>query len=87
VRFRYKNDETGARQYSLVAEEVEHVYPELVTYATDGKVETVRYSMLTPMLRNELQKQARENQRQARQRNHEEGRRFESPLQQRGIAN
>jgi hypothetical protein len=50
------------------------VYPELVTHGLDGKVETVRYSMLTPMLLNELQKQAmaqrrlaRENEREAEQ--------------------
>ena len=28
---------------TLVAEEVQKVYPELVTYGADGKVETVRY--------------------------------------------
>jgi hypothetical protein len=59
----YKNDPQGTRQYGLVAEEVERVYPELVTYDADGKIETVRYSMLTSMLLNELQKQKRENQR------------------------
>lgn len=67
VSFFYKDDQAGARQYGLVAEEVEQVYPELVTYGTDGKVETVRYSMLTPMLLNELQRQARDNARQAEQ--------------------
>ena len=59
VTFRYKDDPSGARRYGLVAEEVERVYPELVTYGADGKVETVRYSMLNSMLLNELQKQAR----------------------------
>ena len=54
----------GIRQYGLVAEEVERVYPELVTYGADGKVATVRYSMLTSMLLNELQKQARQNDHQ-----------------------
>jgi hypothetical protein len=67
VTFRYRDDPQGVRQYGLVAEEVERVYPELVTYGADGKVETVRYSMLTAMLLNELQKQSRENQRQAEQ--------------------
>jgi hypothetical protein len=65
VTFRYKDDGSGTPQYGLVAEEVEPVYPELVTRGADGKVETVRYSMLTSMLLNELQKQARENERQA----------------------
>ncbi len=47
------------KQYGLLAEEVEQVYPELVVYGTDGKVESVRYSMLNSMLLNELQKQER----------------------------
>jgi hypothetical protein len=39
----------------------------LVTYGAEGKVETVRYLTLITMLLNELQKQARENRRQAGQ--------------------
>src|SRR5262249_54289888 len=58
VVFKYVNDEKGITQYGLVAEEVEKVYPELVTYDADGKVESVRYSMLTSMLLNEIQKQS-----------------------------
>jgi hypothetical protein len=65
VTFRYKSDPQAGLQYGLVAEEVERVYPELVTYGSDGKVEAVRYSMLAPMLLNELQKRIRENRRQA----------------------
>jgi len=64
VTFRYKEDPTGTIQYGLVAEEVERVYPELVSYGADGKVEAVQYSELTGMLLNELQKQASENARQ-----------------------
>ena len=67
VSFRYNNDPANTLQYGLVAEEVAKVYPELVIYGPDGKVMTVRYSMLSAMLLNELQKQARTNQRQARQ--------------------
>ena len=65
VTFRYNSDPSGALQYGLVAEEVAKVYPELVVYGPDGKVMTVRYSMLSAMLLNELQKQTRENQRLA----------------------
>jgi len=60
VTFRYKNDPAGTLQYGLVAEEVEKLYPELVTHAADGRVQSVRYSMLTGMLLNDLQKQDRE---------------------------
>ena len=66
VTFRYNNDRTGTRQYGLVAEEVERVYPELVTYGADGRAQSVRYSMLTSMLLNEMQKQARQVQDQSR---------------------
>ena len=64
VTFKYKNDERGTTQYGLIAEEVENVYPELVTYDADGELETVRYSMLTSMLLNEIQKQSAELQKQ-----------------------
>jgi Chaperone of endosialidase len=67
VTFRYKNDAQGIKQYGLVAEEVEPLYPELVIHSADGQVQSVRYSMLTSMLLNELQKQARTNQRHARE--------------------
>ncbi len=40
-----------------MAEEVAEVAPELVVFGRDGKPETVRYQMLSPMLLNELQKQ------------------------------
>jgi hypothetical protein len=66
VTFHYKNDQSGTLQYGLVAEEVAKVYPELVVYGADGKVMTVRYSMLSAMLLNELQKQTNDLQRQAR---------------------
>ena len=65
VTFLYKSDPSKTLQYGLVAEEVAEIYPPLVTYGPDGKVVAVRYSMLSSMLLNELQKQARENARQA----------------------
>jgi hypothetical protein len=57
VTFRYNNDPSGTLRYGLVAEEVARVYPQLVVYGPDGKVLTVRYSELSAMLLNELQKQ------------------------------
>ena len=42
---------------STSSEEVEKVSPELVVHDPDGTVQSVRYSMLTSMLLNELQKE------------------------------
>src|SRR5262249_52565053 len=57
VTFRYKQDPQGQQQYGLIAEEVAQVYPELVTKGADGKVESVQYHELIPMLLNEVQHQ------------------------------
>ena len=63
VSFRYRQDPKGMLQYGLVAEEVERVYPELVTRDDDGKVMGVRYDVIPALLLNEMLKQARDNQR------------------------
>lgn len=63
VSFRYKEDPKQGLQYGLIAEEVEQVYPELVTHEDDGKVMGVRYDMLPALLLNEVQKLEKENQR------------------------
>jgi hypothetical protein len=60
VTFRYKDDPQGMKQYGLVAEQVRQVYPELVTYDGHGKLESVRYQELVPMLLNEVQRQQRD---------------------------
>jgi hypothetical protein len=39
----------------LFAEDVAKVYPDLVTYGSDGQLETVQYHKLTPVPLNELQ--------------------------------
>jgi hypothetical protein len=63
VTFQYKEDSEGTRQYGLIAEEVEKVYPELVVDDSDGKAETVEYQVLPAMLLNEVQKERREIER------------------------
>jgi predicted nuclease with TOPRIM domain len=50
----------------LIAEQVHQIYPELVIYDSQGKIESVRYQELIPMLLNELQHQHSELNRQHR---------------------
>jgi predicted ribosome quality control (RQC) complex YloA/Tae2 family protein len=60
VTFRYKQpyqDGSKPIDYGLIAEEVAKIYPNLAVKGADGKIETVQYQKLTPMLLNELQKQ------------------------------
>jgi len=67
VTFHYKFEPDGELQYGLIAEEVAKVYPDLVTKGVDGKVESVQYHELIPMLLNELQQQEHSLEAQAQQ--------------------
>jgi hypothetical protein len=59
VTFHYRQNPNGDLEYGLIAEDVARVYPELAVKDADGQVQTIRYQELTPMLLNEVQKQAR----------------------------
>ena len=62
VTYRYHQpyvDGTKPIDYGLIAEEVEEVYPDLVTHLAGGEVETVQYQKINAMLLNEVQKQHR----------------------------
>ena len=70
VTFRYKQayrDGSKPLDYGLIAEEVAEIYPDLVVKDKDGQIQTVQYQKLTPMLLNEVQKQAEQNRQQAEQ--------------------
>jgi trimeric autotransporter adhesin len=60
VTFAYKEDDPAVEHYGLIAEEVETVYPQLVTHSAAGEVQTVEYQELIPMLLNELQREHQE---------------------------
>src|SRR5277367_6637184 len=65
VTFHYKTDPKSVRQYGLIAEQVDQVYPELVIRDGKGKIQGVRYEELAPMLLAQMQKQQRINVDQA----------------------
>jgi hypothetical protein len=63
VTFLYKpqyDDGSHTLQYGLIAEEVATLYPEMVGYDKDGRPSSLKYQALTPMLLNEVQKQAQQ---------------------------
>lgn len=74
VTFVYKADAQGVTHYGLIAEEVQKVYPELVTRTPTGEVQGILYQELIPMLLNEVQRQreALQSQHQALQRQQQE---------------
>jgi len=52
VNFTYKTDTSHIKQYGFIAEEVEKVKPEFVSYNKQGKPETVSYTeMISPMIK------------------------------------
>src|SRR5262249_5438219 len=59
VSFRYREelDPNNEHQFGLVAEEVEKIDPELVTFDANGKPFTVRYGAVDAMLINEFLKE------------------------------
>lgn len=60
VSFRYKAQPGGPEHFGLIAEEVAEVMPELVVHGAGGRIETVAYHELAPLLLNEVQKQRRQ---------------------------
>lgn len=54
-KFKFDND-PKPKQYGMIAEEVESVFPEMVIYDKNGKPINLSYEFLAPMLVNEIQK-------------------------------
>jgi hypothetical protein len=57
VTFAYNDDETESKQYGLIAEEVEEIFPAIVVRNNDNQPETVQYHVLPVLLLNEMKKQ------------------------------
>lgn len=60
VSFNYKNDEESRKQYGLIAEEVNEVYPELIVRDEAGEINTINYMELIPLLLKQVQAQDEE---------------------------
>jgi hypothetical protein len=64
VTFHYKSDDTGTRQFGLIAEEVAEINPDLVVRDENDEIYTVRYDAVNAMLLNEFLKEHRKVQEQ-----------------------
>jgi hypothetical protein len=57
VTFAYNCDPSETKQYGLIAEEVDEVFPGIVVYDADNQPETIQYHVLPVLLLNEMKKQ------------------------------
>lgn len=60
VTYRYKQpfgDGSKPIQYGLIAEEVAALFPDLVAHSADGRIETVKYQVLSSILLDDVQRQ------------------------------
>ena len=66
VTFRYKKeiDRSRALSFGLIAEEVAHISPDLITRDEEGQPQTVRYEAINAMLLNEFLKEHKRVQEQ-----------------------
>jgi hypothetical protein len=67
VNFTYKNDETNSKEYGFIAEEVELVNKDFVSYNSEGEIETVSYSRLVTPLIKALQEEHQKNEAQGKE--------------------
>jgi hypothetical protein len=58
VTFAYNGDATETKQYGLIAEEANEVFPAIVVHDADGQPQTIQYHVLPALMLNELQKLA-----------------------------
>ena len=70
VTFHYNQASTDGverLEYGLIAEEVAKIYPEAVTYTPAGETQTIQYHKINAMMLNEIQRQHRQIEDQARE--------------------
>ena len=59
VEFNYKSDKTQRKHLGFIAQDVEKIYPELVT-GTQNEVKSINYIEFIPLLVSKIQKQQKE---------------------------
>ncbi len=64
VTFSYKSDPKNTKQYGLIAEEANEVYPEIVIRDEAGEIYSVNYMALIPLLLKQIQELEAHNQAQ-----------------------
>ena len=57
VTFVYNGDASEKKQYGLIAEEVDEIFPDIVVKNQEGNPETIQYHILPALLLNEMKKQ------------------------------
>ena len=57
VTFVYNGDASEKKQYGLIAEEVDEIFPDIVVRNQEGNPETIQYHILPALLLNEMKKQ------------------------------
>ena len=55
VSFVYKHDSNNNKQFGLIAEEVNEIYPELIVRDERGEIFTINYIELIPLLLKQIQ--------------------------------
>lgn|GEM_PF-1139006 len=62
VSFIYKHDASNSKQFGLIAEEVNDIYPELIVRNEKGEIYTINYLELIPLLLKHIQELEMRNQ-------------------------
>jgi len=56
ITYQRKSDSTNAKHYGLIAQDVEHIFPELVQENDDLSCKTINYLELIPLMISKMQK-------------------------------
>ena len=60
VKFDWKDEEKTKDNYGFIAEDVEKIFPNLITYDTKGKAEGIQYTKMTAVLLEAIKEQQKQ---------------------------